>query len=651
MTSDLPAYRSETAPTIARRRGLARLAHAALLGCVLLAPVFSGAAPAAPNPNTMSPAEIETMQRRLRELGCPAGSPGLDARSAVREMLKHCPDPTPFLSIETGRPTMPVRRVVADAECRLAATVGYDKTVRLWSLPDGAPLRVARFPFATGDEFDGLAMSPDGRWIAAGGWDAREDENTVFLWDTQTDQPIRTIARSGNQIGALAYSLDGRRLAIAAGDDGIRILDMPDGKTVATDAEYADSTNGLVFGPDGSLFAASYDGSVRRYDANGARTHKTATMSGRKPYTIAVSRDGRTLSVGFADSSRVEILDARTLALVKLTDTARWQDDNISRVGWDADDRIVAGGDTDRPASPLHVFDRTGRHLRDLAPVHYLLDLQPCGRSMILSAVEPTLALLHPDGTLQKLVESDAADMRFKTGAGFKVSADGTKVKFNAGFGATGTPLVIDIANGTVPSDIGTQDGLFGPVTDTLAVDRGSGAVSPGKRAQAPADGPDYSGRTLAIRPDRDGFLLGSWSSVRSFDGQGKQRWKGKLATPVGGVQLAANGSLAIVAYLDGTIRWYRWSDGVELLAAFVNRRDRRFVAWTPSGYYAGSPDAETMFGWQFNGNWSRQADFLPATSMPAPRLHRPDVIRRVLPLLDEAQAVKAADAAENGRL
>lgn len=651
MTVELPARRSRMASPTAARRGLASFASAALFGCLLLLSICPSAAISAPDLNAMSPAEIAIAHRRLRELGCAAGPSGLDTRAALREMLKRCPDPTPFLSIETGRPTTPIRRIAVDRECRVAATVSYDKTLRLWSLPGGKPLRVVRFPFAVGDEFDGLAMSPDGRWIAVGGWDARESGNTAFLWDTQAEQPVRALARFGNQVGALAYSPDGKRLAIAAGDDGIRILAMPGGEPMASDPDVSESTNGLAFGPDGSLFAASYDGYVRRYDASGARTHKVATKSGRMPYTVAVSRHGQTISVGFADSRQVEILDAATLAPVALTNSAKWADDNISRVGWDAAGRIVAGGDTGRPASPLHLFDKAGRHLRDLDPVHYLLDLQPCGDAMILSAVEPALALLQPDGVLKTLVDSDAADMRFKTGDAFRVSADGTKVRFHLGFEATAMPVLIDVAAGTVGPALGDADDLAGPVTDTLAINRSTGAVDTGRSVRPRGSGPDYSGQTLAIRPDRGGFVLGSWSSLRSYDGTGKRRWKGKLATPVGGVQLAANGSLVIVAYMDGTIRWFRWSDGAELLAVFVNRHDLRFVAWTPSGYYVGSPGAEDMFGWQFNGNWNRQADFLPATGMASSRLRRPDVIQRVIPLQDGVQAVRAADGAGKGRL
>ena len=56
------------------------------------------------------------------------------------------------------------------------------------------------------------------------------------------------------------------------------------------------------------------------------------------------------------------------------------------------------------------------------------------------------------------------------------------------------------------------------------------------------------------------------------------------------GVNLSPDGKIAVVAYGDGTIRWHRAKDGAELLALFIHKPDKRWVTWTPSGYYAASP-------------------------------------------------------------
>src|SRR3954447_25796050 len=59
------------------------------------------------------------------------------------------PDPTPTLRIETGMHNAPLR-IGTDAQCRLLVTGSTDKTVRLWSMPDGKLLRTLRVPIGPG---------------------------------------------------------------------------------------------------------------------------------------------------------------------------------------------------------------------------------------------------------------------------------------------------------------------------------------------------------------------------------------------------------------------------------------------------------------------------------------------------------------------
>ena len=100
-----------------------------------------------------------------------------------------------------------------------------------------------------------------------------------------------------------------------------------------------------------------------------------------------------------------------------------------------------------------------------------------------------------------------------------------------------------------------------------------------------------------------------------------------------------------VAAYGDGTIRWYRLSDGKELLAFFPHADRKRWVLWTPSGYYDASPGSEELIGWHLNRGQTQAADFFPASRF-RDRFYRPDIIDRVLDTLDEAQALAQADEA-----
>ena len=80
----------------------------------------------------------------------------------------------PVLVVDPGRHTAPIRRADADAAGRLAATASDDKTVRLWSLADGALLRTIRLPAGPGNvgQAHAVALDPAGALVAAGGWTA-----------------------------------------------------------------------------------------------------------------------------------------------------------------------------------------------------------------------------------------------------------------------------------------------------------------------------------------------------------------------------------------------------------------------------------------------------------------------------------------------
>lgn len=79
------------------------------------------------------------------------------------------PPSVPYLRVEAGGHTAPVNRLAIDAAGRLLATASDDRTVRLWSLPDGAPAGVLRVPI--GDEAEGelyaVALTPDGQRLFA----------------------------------------------------------------------------------------------------------------------------------------------------------------------------------------------------------------------------------------------------------------------------------------------------------------------------------------------------------------------------------------------------------------------------------------------------------------------------------------------------
>src|SRR5262249_18666310 len=78
----------------------------------------------------------------------------------------------------------------------------------------------------------------------------------------------------------------------------------------------------------------------------------------------------------------------------------------------------------------------------------------------------------------------------------------------------------------------------------------------------------------LAIAPDSSRFLLGTDDWLRAYDRAGALLWKKSGPGAAWGVNISQDGRLLAAAYDDGTVRWFRLSDGKELLALFVHAQD-----------------------------------------------------------------------------
>jgi len=66
------------------------------------------------------------------------------------------------------------------------------------------------------------------------------------------------------------------------------------------------------------------------------------------------------------------------------------------------------------------------------------------------------------------------------------------------------------------------------------------------------------------------------------------------------------------------------------------------WVAWTPQGYYAASPDGDRMVGWQINRGPDQTPDFIGADQLRE-RFYRPDILASAVRLRSAERAVAAA--------
>ena len=223
------------------------------------------------------------------------------------------PQLDPILRIDPGMHTAMVKRVGVDDGCTLLATGSDDKTIRLWRLPEGKLLRTLRPPIGPGHDGKvfATAMSPDGTWVAGGGWDAAfqaAKTNHVYIFETNTGAIVGRVGETdGKVINHIAISRDGRRMAIARHlGQGVEVWQrvgsgLGDWRLEGRDSDYGGQPSyGVAFDRSGALYAVGYDGRLRRYAApfNG-RPDAIEKARADRPYSIAVHPSGERVAIGY----------------------------------------------------------------------------------------------------------------------------------------------------------------------------------------------------------------------------------------------------------------------------------------------------------------------------------------------------------------
>jgi WD40 repeat protein len=584
-----------------------------------------------------------------------AEPPLVDSPSAGPVEAATEPPADTLLEIDAGMHTAYIRRIASDAAGRYVVTGSRDKTVRLWDMESRRLVRVLRPPVGAGYEgrIDAVSISPDGATIAGGGFTAYERDGTtsIYLFDRATGRLTRRLAGVRSVTLHLAWSPDGAYLATAG--HGVRVFRVRDGTLVGVDTAYQGDSHGVDFHGTGRLVSTSFDGAIRLYrvsESGLTLVDKQPAPGSKKPYTARFSPDGGAIAVGYLDSPRVDVLSGDRLHHLYSADTTGVSADrNLRTVSWSADGRqLYAGGSHRlRETRMIRVWADAGRGaFKDLpAAQDTIFDIAPLRTGgIVYGAGDPLLGVFDAGG--RKVFAQGAVTADFiGNWAGFKVSPDGAVVLF--GFERFGkSPASFDLKDGRLARGPAPDARLAAPLASGpgLDIEGVRGTRPPTLNGRPLALGGDAS-RAVAVAPDGESFVLGSEWYLRRFDRGGKVLWRVPVPSNALSVNIPADGKLVVAQIGDGTIRWYRLADGVELLALFPHRDRNRWVLWSPSGYYDASPGGEDLIGWHVNRGKDNAADFYPASRFRAV-FYRPDVVARVLESGDEATALRLADAA-----
>ncbi len=567
--------------------------------------------------------------------------------------------PQPGVVLDSGGHISSVRGAVFTPDSQKLVTVSWDKTIRVWDVDTGAPLRVLRTPGRAGyvGEHFGVALSPDGKTLAVGGYFGR-----VFLIDLPSGRMLHFLVGHASNVNGLDFSPDGRYLATASADKTARIWDVTTGQTVRTLIGHTDVVNAVRFSPDGSKVATgASDKTARIFSPDDGSLITTVITAEAEVRGVDWSQDGQILVTG--DDSGSDLTKVR--GFVSL-----WGLDGTLLKRFDALGGVSSLRST-RNGAVLYTWNKSSKRgavILDLASGQPRATFDKSWNDLFCSA-------LSPDGRLAATAGFDARDVRiWRTIDGQQVHqlrARGSS-KWSAGWGADGTT----IAWGNQPyrdrpmlcNDMGprthsfdlktlqagepTGDFQIGSMTlDDLRIEKGGATellIKWGGEVVTKIDTNPLGGVwKSAAWVDRDRLIVGSvYGDVGLVDantGKLKRRFFGHYGA-IWAVSPSPDRRHFLTASQDSTLRVWSLDNSYPILSLYFSD-EGEWIAWVGKGYYAASPGGEQLMGWQVSNGLNAMASYYPASQFRK-TLYRPDVIKRLLDSASLDKALAEADAA-----
>jgi WD40 repeat protein len=237
-----------------------------------------------------------------------------------------------------------------------------------------------------------MAFSPDGSRLAAAA------DRSLTIWSRDPSYH-REAERSGESYRSLAFSPDGRTLALGSEEGTIRLWEMPAARERAVLCGHTGSVKGLAFSPDGKLLAsAGQEGRAVLWDASGGSAPRVLIEEVDTPIrSVAFSPDGRIVGVAEPTYRAKDVLffDVETGAIrTRLSGHPL----GVNALAFAPDGRTVVTAGVDRS---LKLWDLAlGKELATVKDDHWLksVAVSPDGRWLAYAGGHENVRLLDMNG-------------------------------------------------------------------------------------------------------------------------------------------------------------------------------------------------------------------------------------------------------------
>lgn len=229
------------------------------------------------------------------------------------------------------------------------ATVSEDGNARLWNPVSGEALQVIQ---NFEDQFWDVSFSPDGRWLAGGGY------VNLSIWNSQTGRREWLLPGHRDYIVRVVFSPDGQRLITASVDGTALLRDTQSWNTVSTISHYSAVYDAQFSGDSQRLVTVDQDGRVAVWDG---KTGDLITLLEGHTKRVNSGRfdpvDNTRLVTGSDDGTAIVWDTTSGKPLLTLAGHTDWVNEAI----YSPDGKFIATASADRTA---RLWDaRTGAHL------------------------------------------------------------------------------------------------------------------------------------------------------------------------------------------------------------------------------------------------------------------------------------------------
>ncbi len=531
----------------------------------------------------------------------------------------------PILRLNTQMHTTTINRISSDAAGKYILTASLDKTAKLWNATSGDLLKTFRPPIGHGKAgmlYAG-ALSPNGKIAAVAGWTKNDD---IYLFNTSTGEIQQKLTGLGGRIMDLEFSSKGDYLAAAlGGGEGVVIYEQNFDKVsnfvkVKTLSGYGKSSYNITFDYSGRLATVCFDGKIRLYDKY-FKLKKIKNGAGTRPFSIAFSPDGSKLAIGYEDAPDIDIFSGKKLKLLyKAKLDGMNENGGLNKVSFSADGKYLYGGGYYSKYidgnwwSHIRRWTNAGQgSYRDYpACSNTIMDIKiSTSGDIFFAGYQPDFGRMNKygDKLFYKAGEiNNFANYQFKY---FKTNYSADKIAF--------TPkgkeaMLFSVADRNLT---GFQN-LSGFVSYT---DNKSGVrVSNWKDTYSPKiNGNKISFlkqyercRSTDISPNGNKIILGADFNIYCANTKGNKLWKAPIQVAAWAVNISGNGKLVTAVLHNGVINWYSMSNGELLLTLYAHPDNKRWILYTPEGYFDASQGAENLVGWHVNQAGNKAAKFHP---------------------------------------